>query len=67
MHFCQMHFSSDVKLVSVFQIFRRIQLQAGFIELLQLKFQEAKELFMEGGLDVREVRGTVRGLSLSGY
>lgn len=40
---------------SIFQVFQRIQQQAGFIEFAELHFDEALELFRNGGLDVREV------------
>ncbi|XP_029460709.1 transforming growth factor-beta receptor-associated protein 1 [Rhinatrema bivittatum] len=39
-----------------FQVmYRRILQQAGFIQFAQLRFQEAKELFRSGRLDVREL------------
>jgi len=34
---------------------RRIEQQAGFVEFSQLHFNEARELFLQGHLDVREV------------
>ena len=33
----------------------RIQLQAGFIEFAECRFDDAKDLFTAGGLDIREV------------
>jgi len=33
----------------------RIEQQAGFVEFSQLHFNEARELFLQGRLDVREV------------
>lgn len=37
------------------QVLKRIHLQAGFIEFSQQRFEEARQLFLEGGLDVREL------------
>lgn len=39
----------------VFQMFKRIQQQAAFIEFSQQHFDEAGQLFRESGVDVREV------------
>ena len=36
-------------------MYQRIQQQAGFIEFAELRFDDTRELFREGGLDVREV------------
>ncbi|GIY25978.1 transforming growth factor-beta receptor-associated protein 1 [Caerostris darwini] len=36
-------------------VYQKIQQQAGFIEFSLLHFEEAKELFLEGQLDVREL------------
>ena len=36
-------------------MYQRIQQQAGFIEFSELHFDDAQELFRDGGLDVREV------------
>lgn len=36
-------------------MYRRIEQQAGFIEFAQLNFDEARDLFVQGQLDVREV------------
>lgn len=44
------------------KIFQRIQQQAGFIEFSQFHFEEAKELFQEGHLDVRELISIFPGL-----
>ena len=38
-----------------FQIFRRIQQQAGFIEFSMQNFDEARELLKNGQVDIREV------------
>ena len=37
-------------------MYRRIEQQAGFIEFAQLHFDEARDLFIQGQLDAREVR-----------
>lgn len=37
------------------KMYRRIEQQAGFIEFAQLNFDEARDLFAQGQLDVREV------------
>lgn len=37
------------------QIHKRVQQQAGFIEFAQQNFDEARELFRNGQVDVREV------------
>jgi hypothetical protein len=37
-------------------MYRRIQQQAGFIHFAQKEFDQAKTLFMESEIDVREVR-----------
>ena len=37
------------------KMYRRIEQQAGFIEFSQLHFDEARDLFVQGHLDAREV------------
>ena len=39
----------------LFQVFRRIQQQAAFIEFSLQNFDEARELFKSGQVDIREV------------
>ena len=37
------------------QMYRRIQQQAGFIQFVQKEFEQARALFLESEIDVREV------------
>ena len=42
-------------MIILFQVFRRIQQQAAFIEFSLQNFDEARELFKSGQVDIREV------------
>ncbi|KAG1699826.1 Transforming growth factor-beta receptor-associated protein 1 [Nymphon striatum] len=44
------------------KIFKKIKLQAGFIELAQLEFIKAKEFFQSGVVDIKEVISLYPGL-----
>ena len=44
-----------ITMIILFQVFRRIQQQAAFIEFSLQNFDEARELFKSGQVDIREV------------
>ena len=48
-------FSTCINSALAFQVFRRIQQQAGFIEFSMQNFDEARELLKNGQVDIREV------------